>query len=126
MISGLTSGNRRTWFSVHELCPDVSEGVMNFIGCGIDTRVAETVHRIGRMHLGLPQVAPGTGNALLEKLLMELPEPLPGVFVEHVDETGVAEVKVESVRLAGDATREHVVVDGVLPVRRRAQYEGLR
>ncbi len=110
---------------VHHLGPLVAVGVVDLVTGRFDALVRQPVQGVARVHLGLAEVAPGRGHALLEQHFVGLPEPVGRVLVKHVDETGVAEVEIEAARFAGRRPGKHVLLYGVVPAFRGAQDERL-
>ena len=98
---------------------------MDLVAAGRDAGVAEPVHRVAGVHLGLAEVAPGRRRALLEQHAVRLPEPVARGLVEDVDEAGIAEIEIERLRYARDIERQRGLVDRVLPAFRRRQDKRL-
>ena len=108
---------------VHHFRPDVAVRVVDFVGGRLDPCIAQPVQGVRRVYLGLAEVPPGAGDTDVEQRLVGAPEPLSGVLVEDVDESGVTEIEVEPFRRARGVASQYPVRRRILPALRRGQDE---
>ncbi|EEF27476.1 conserved hypothetical protein, partial [Ricinus communis] len=89
-------------------------------------RRAGGMARGGRMRFRFAQIAPPAGDAARLEVLVDIPEPVARLRLEHVDEARVPEEEIEDERLALRIRREDALLRGVLPALRRRQHERFR
>lgn len=95
---------------IQHLRPVVAVNVVHFVGAEEALRipeVAEVVVQVGRVALGLAEVAPPAFHAEVHLLFIELPEPGLGIVAKQVEQAAAAEVEVgKVVGLAGAVYRQ--------------------